>query len=236
MLRERTEFVRNSLYIADLVLVSIHFFLLYAFMLHYKSFQFIDFIPQVDVVPMPAAPEVYLRAYWLALFIWAVLLKRRGDYHYLRLQTYEKIFIVNVINGFLFFVFFTSLAFVFKFDFLSRFFIMLYTTSAVLLLLANRIVVLSVSHVVRSRGYNVHNILIVGTGRRAQEFLSLAVRHKEWGYKIAGFLDKDPKMIEKGVNEPNPPDVMPVLTPFRKMSMPALSVDHPPVTNAVRGS
>ncbi len=199
MMRERTEFVRNSLYIGDLVIVSVHFFLLYALILHYRSFHFLDVIPRVEIIRTPASPEVYMRVYWLVLVIWAILLKRRGEYHYLRLQTYEKIFVSHVVNGFLFFVFFTSFAFVFKFHFLSRLFMVIYTSSSVILLLINRYIVLSVSHIARSRGHNIHNILIVGTGRRAQEFLSLAVKHKEWGYRIVGFMDKDPHMVEKGV-------------------------------------
>ena len=41
----------------------------------------------------------------------------------------------------------------------------------------------------------------MGTGRRAQEFLSIASKHKEWGYRIVGFLDKDPKMTGKKISE-----------------------------------
>jgi exopolysaccharide biosynthesis polyprenyl glycosylphosphotransferase len=200
VLRERAEFVRNILYALDLLVVSLHFFALYAFILHYHKFSFVDFFPSVDVVRIPASPNQYMQAYWLAFVIWAVLLKKRGEYHYLRLQTYEKVFSAYIINGFLFFVFFTSFAFLLKFDFLSRMFILIYTGSSVLWLLLNRVLVLAAAHMVRSRGYNVHNILIVGTGRRAQEFLSLALRHKEWGYRIVGFLDKDPRMMEKGVS------------------------------------
>jgi exopolysaccharide biosynthesis polyprenyl glycosylphosphotransferase len=74
-----------------------------------------------------------------------------------------------------------------------------YTATSVTWLVVNRLLVLWVAQSMRSRGYNVHNILIVGTGRRAQEFLSLALRHKEWGYRIVGFLDKDPRGMEKGV-------------------------------------
>ena len=198
MLKERAEFIRNVLFIVDLVVVSLHFFLVYSLILHYKSFRWMDVIPGIDVIATPAKPGQYLQAYWLALLIWAIILKKRGEYHYLRIQTYDKIIVNYLINGFLFFVFFTSFAFLLKFGFLSRVFIILYTVTSLLLLLANRIIILSTAHRIRSRGYNTHNILIVGTGRRAQEYLSIALRHKEWGYRIVGFLDKDPRMLEKG--------------------------------------
>ena len=200
MLRDRAELIRNVLYVVDLVVVSVNFFAVYALLLHYKSFGLKDFIPGVDVVPIPADSTQYLQAYWLVLMLWAVLLKKRGEYHYLRIQTRARVFTAYLINGFLFFIFFTSFAFLLKFGFLSRVFMILYTISSVLWLLVNRFVILMIAHRVRSRGYNVHNILIVGTGRRAQEFLSLALRHKEWGYRVVGFLDKDPKLVEKGVS------------------------------------
>jgi exopolysaccharide biosynthesis polyprenyl glycosylphosphotransferase len=200
MLRERADFVRNVLYAIDLVIVSLHFFALYLVILHFRAIYPGNVFPGEAIVQVPASPGEYLQAYWLAFFIWAVLLKKRGEYHYLRMQTYRKVFTAYIVNGFLFFVFFTSFAFVFKFGFLSRMFLILYTVTSVAWLLVSRFVVLASTHVVRSHGYNVHNILIVGTGRRAQEFLSLALRHKEWGYRIVGFLDKDPKMMEKGVS------------------------------------
>ena len=200
MLRERAEFMRNVLYVVDLIAVSVHFFVLYAFISHVGALERIDLIPGVEVLKPPAEPGQYLQAYWLALVIWAILLKRRGEYHYLRIQTYRKIFSNYFINGFLFFISFTSIAFLLKFAFLSRLFMVVYTLTSVLWLLANRFIVLVTAHMLRRRGHNAHNILIVGTGRRAQEFLSLALRHKEWGYRIAGFLDKDPKLVEKGIS------------------------------------
>ena len=202
MLRERAEFVRNTLYVVDLLVVSANFFLVYLFAQHHHhhSYPWSEMIPALKLLQMPASFAEYLQAYWLVFAIWAVLLKKRGEYHYLRLQTYRKIFTAYVANACLFFIFLTSFSFLLKFGFLSRVFIVFYTITSVLWLLVNRFVILTIAQKMRSRGYNFHNILIVGTGRRAQEFLSLALRHKEWGYRIVGFLDKDPKMVEKGVS------------------------------------
>ncbi len=200
MLRERAEFIRNLLYVVDLITVSLHFFVLYVLILNHDAFRWVDTIPGMEVMEKATDPGKYLQGYWLALVIWAIILKKRGQYYYMRIQTYDKILANYFVNGFLFFVFFTSLAFVFKFGFLSRIFIGIYTATSVLLLLTNRLIILAIAHQVRSRGHNAHNVLIVGTGRRAQEFLSIALRHKEWGYRIIGFLDKDVKMIEKSVS------------------------------------
>lgn len=201
MLRERAEFVRNVLYVVDLIVLSINFFLVYAFVLHYKSFGLEDLIPSIIKIQMPADPRQYLQAYWLALVIWAVVLKKRGEYQHLRQQTYTRVFGNYMVIAFVFVIPFTSVAFLLKFDFLSRFYILLYTGTTTLWLLLNRFVVLSIAHSVRRGGRNAHNILIVGTGRRAQEFLSLALKHREWGYHIVGFLDRDSKMVGRKISE-----------------------------------
>lgn len=201
MLRERAEFLKNFLYIIDLVVVSIVYFAVYVFILRYSSSALFDIIPDVNVLRIPAEPINYLQAYWLVLIIWAVLLKKRGEYHHLRLQTYGRAVINFFVTGFIFFVCFSSASFLFKFNFLSRIYLILYTAFSIIALVINRLLVIYCAHHIQSRGHNVHNILVVGTGRRAQEFLSLALKHKEWGYHIVGFLDKDAKMVGKKISE-----------------------------------
>ena len=201
MLRERADFIRNVLYIVDLVVLSANFFLIYAFVLHYTAIVPVDIVPGTAIMNTPAEPIQYLQAYWLALVLWAIVLKKQGEYHHLRIQTYARAIGSLFVSGVLFFIPFTSFAFLLDFDFLSRIYMVLYTVSSVVLLIISRLIVLFLAHAMRSRGYNTYNILIVGTGRRAQEYLSLALRHKEWGYRIAGFIDKDPKMVGKKISE-----------------------------------
>ncbi len=201
MLRERADFIRNILYIADLVALSFNFFLVYAIILHYRSWIGMDLFPGVELIQTPAQPGQYLEAYWLALFIWAIVLKKQGEYRHLRIQTYSKAVTNLLLSGLFFFISFTSFAFLLKFEFLSRVYMVCYTLSSAGLLLVNRLIILSIAQTMRSRGYNTYNILIVGTGRRAQEYLSLALRHKEWGFRIVGFVDKDPMIAGKKISE-----------------------------------
>jgi exopolysaccharide biosynthesis polyprenyl glycosylphosphotransferase len=49
------------------------------------------------------------------------------------------------------------------------------------------------------RGYNLVNLLIVGSGSRAQEFIKLVRAHANWGLKIVGLVDDDPKLLGKKV-------------------------------------
>ncbi len=49
------------------------------------------------------------------------------------------------------------------------------------------------------QGYNLVNLLIVGTGRRAQEFVKVVKAHANWGLNIVGLVDDDPKLLGKKV-------------------------------------
>jgi exopolysaccharide biosynthesis polyprenyl glycosylphosphotransferase len=42
----------------------------------------------------------------------------------------------------------------------------------------------------RRRGHNYRNVLIVGSGNRARHVLHVVQRHREWGLRVVGFVDK----------------------------------------------
>ncbi|MBI4649980.1 sugar transferase, partial [Candidatus Desantisbacteria bacterium] len=52
----------------------------------------------------------------------------------------------------------------------------------------------------RKKGYNTRNILIIGTGTRAQNFIKSIEKHSEWGLKILGLLDEDPRKKDQIIN------------------------------------
>jgi exopolysaccharide biosynthesis polyprenyl glycosylphosphotransferase len=199
MLKERADFIRNILYVVDLFLVSLDFFLLYWIFLNWKAFSALNFLPFFEAVLPPEGVNLYLRSYWVTLLIWAVLLRARGGYKTLRIHRFRQILKEQSLNGLLFFGFFTSAAFLLKFDFLSRMFIIGYSASSALIISAARITALWAAREARNRGVDTRDILLIGTGRRAQEFLSMIARHREWGYRVIGLLDKDPEMVGKKV-------------------------------------
>ena len=199
MLKERYQFVRNFLYAEELFLLTVNFFLLHFLTTHFHQFYRFDIFPDQKIVSEPYQINLYYRAFWLAILIWAFILRFRGEYSHLRVQAYRKVIVGQLFNGLLFFGIFAASAFFLKYDFLSRLFMILYTVSSVFCLLLNRLLVLYLAYYVRRKGYNIRNILLVGTGRRAQDFLSLVARHKEWGYKIIGLLDQDPAMTGQKV-------------------------------------
>ena len=75
MLRERTDFIRNILYAVDLAVLSLNFFVVYVILLHHSTFYTLDLVPAADLIPQVGEKGLYLQAYWLTLFLWAVVLK-----------------------------------------------------------------------------------------------------------------------------------------------------------------
>ena len=67
------------------------------------------------------------------------------------------------------------------------------------LLLLKEWLVFVVMHGVRGMGFNFRNVLIVGSGPRAVEVLDAMEQHPEWGLRLAGFVDPDPKRVGQEV-------------------------------------
>ncbi len=194
MLKERAELVRGFIYVAELFVVSTVFFGVYFFFLDFKAFYGFDLFPEQVVFKHPASVNAYLKVHWLTLFLWAVIFRVRGGFHQFRVQTHLRVVFHAAVDGAIFFACLSTMAFLLKFHFLSRLFMIAYTAAATLSLVVERTALLAVASAVRKKGYNYRNLLIVGTGRRAQEFISLVDQHREWGYRIIGLLDADPRV------------------------------------------
>src|SRR3989338_374909 len=198
MLKERVEFIRQVFYVIDLLILSATFFLVYYLFFHFSFVYSRDFFPQIQVVKKPHSIDLYLRAYWVILCLWAVILRVRGEYH-IRVQTYGSIVTGCLLNGLLFFGAFTSIAFIFKMDFVSRMFMAIYTVAGVSAVLLGKLLTLLAAFYVRSHGLNYRNLLLVGTGKRAQDFIELVAKHKEWGYRFSGIIDQEPGRVGQSV-------------------------------------
>jgi exopolysaccharide biosynthesis polyprenyl glycosylphosphotransferase len=63
-------------------------------------------------------------------------------------------------------------------------------TGQFVLLSMLRLTALAGVRVLRRRGHNFRNVLIVGTGARARHVLHQLQRHPEWGLRVIGFMDE----------------------------------------------
>ncbi|MFZ5802843.1 MAG: sugar transferase [Candidatus Omnitrophota bacterium] len=192
-------FKRTLFYVVELLVLTLVFFANYYLMMHFHQLYTLDLFKSRIVLEVPRAFPLYLKAYWAAIAVWAVVLRLRSPYGQFRVQTNFMIFRHVVFEGILFTISFACVAFLFKFDFLSRLFIFLYAATSVLALTLDRIAGLSFARYLRKKGINAKNILIVGTGPRAQQFMSRIAKHREWGYRLVGLLDPDPMLIGEDV-------------------------------------
>jgi exopolysaccharide biosynthesis polyprenyl glycosylphosphotransferase len=63
---------------------------------------------------------------------------------------------------------------------------------AFLTLITEKIIILSGLHYLRKKGFNQRRIIIVGTGKRAADFIIRIKSHPEWGIKLLGAIDDEP--------------------------------------------
>ena len=87
----------------------------------------------------------------------------------------------------------------------SRVTLLLFVALAFVLLSLQRILFRSLLSKVRRRGYNVHYVLMVGTGTLSRQVVQALLSHRELGLQVRGYLTHKPEEWE------HPPQDMPIL-------------------------
>jgi len=111
-----------------------------------------------------------MRTRSMAEVVWAIL---------------KSIFFATLVFGFV--------VFLFELEFVSRMFFILFVTSIFIFILIEKIMIFSIAHSIRKRGYNYRSVLVVGKGKRAAMFIKKIENHPEWGIKIIGAVDDEPR-------------------------------------------
>ncbi len=96
-----------------------------------------------------------------------------------------QVFAANMAGAFVFLV---CIA-VFKISDFSRGLIAIYSVVCAFLMILERLIIRWVLSHIRSRGYNIKHILLVGYSRAAEEYISRIKANPQWGYVIRGILD-----------------------------------------------
>ncbi|MBM4055277.1 MAG: hypothetical protein FJ264_11545 [Planctomycetes bacterium] len=68
-----------------------------------------------------------------------------------------------------------------------------------IVLCSEKVLLLLFLHYQRKKGFNTKNVLIVGTGKRAQHFINTINKNIEWGIKIIGLVDNDTAKVNSVV-------------------------------------
>ncbi|MFQ5707564.1 MAG: sugar transferase [bacterium] len=131
--------------------------------------------------------------------IWLILLTKQGSYKDMRTKSVAKEILILLKAGALATVSLGSLIFLFKMTLTSRLFIGIYSATTILFLIVAKFLLNEFLEYIHKKGLNQINLLIVGTGKRAREFIREVRSHANWGLQIVGLIDDEHGMFGKEI-------------------------------------
>jgi exopolysaccharide biosynthesis polyprenyl glycosylphosphotransferase len=178
MLKERETVLRRFLIFVDVCVLL--FAYLFTFLLN-------DLLVES---PLP------LLKYWLALVFaipyWCLALYANGMYQSMRTRTYLEILWAIIKAATLTFLLLGTFIFLFRLTFMTRLFFLLFMGFSFFFIWLEKTTIFMSSHYVRRQGLSTRRLLIVGTGKRAIDFVKRTDKHPEWGFEILGAIDDEP--------------------------------------------
>ena len=187
MLREYTAIFKPVIFILDMLMVSVSFYLAYQLVLLRPDTVLLSFSSYLNLLP-------------IILLVWGGLLYFFGIYQTMRIRNQADILEILFRVAALGIIVFGGAVFILQIQHIPRYLI-IYTfiISTALIALEKFIIVMSLRFF-RKRGLNFRNILIVGSGARAQNFMHEITIHRELGLKILGIIDDDVSLIGKEIS------------------------------------
>ena len=206
MLKEKEAVLKKTVLLLDAFLISAAFFVAYFLRVHFHIFYKWDLFPEISAV---AEHFISLSEYLVVLFLvvplWCFMLHVNGMYTSMRTRKFHEILWI-VLKASFFAVFgFGSIIFLFKLEFVSRLFFVIFVIFSLIFLVLEKILLLSAIRHVRRKGISFQQILIVGTGKRASKLIRIIKEHPEWGFRILGAIDDEP---DRGIKKVDSVDVI----------------------------
>ena len=121
--------------------------------------------------------------------IWVLIFNVQGAYSYRRFTSFStefKLICKTVLIGSLLLF---ALAFMLRPQYVPRTLLMLFIVVNLGLLTLERLCLLALAKIIRSRGRDRKTVLVTGTGNQARQFVETFQKHFPWGLDIVGFLD-----------------------------------------------
>src|SRR4030042_2256 len=119
-----------------------------------------------------------------AVPFWSLPLYANGMYQSLRTRTYLEILWAVIKSATITFLIMGTFIFLLKLQFMSRFFFLIFFGLSFLFIWLAKTAIFMSSHYVRRQGLNTRRLLIVGTGKRASDFIKKIDQHPEWGFEL----------------------------------------------------
>ncbi len=185
MLKERTEILRRFVMLFDISVIAF-------------SYVFIYFL-RVWLYGYQQSFEDYLKFLPILLLSWGYMLYTCGMYRSFRTREPSEIFYIIFKSAFFGLLISSAFFYFFKITNINRDFIAIFFIVTTAALSLEKMTLVSFFRYFRRRGYNFRNILVIGSNRRAENFIEIVTNNPEWGYRIIGIIDRDPQKIGEEV-------------------------------------
>ena len=194
MVKEKEAFLRNITRIIDALSILAAFIVSYFLTLHLRGLfelgemayalsydmQGLLFFMKKNVVLLIGSVPV-----------WLLFLSFHGAYKDIRTKTILREFFIVAKTSLFATITLGSFIFIFKLTLTSRLFIATNIVVTSLFITIMKGVVNKIFEHIHQSGYNQINLLIVGTGKRAREFIKTVKKHANWGLNIVGLIDDE---------------------------------------------
>ena len=184
MLKQYATFLRRANILFDMVLIAVSFYIAYVIRDQYEGLYF--FSSYYSLIP-------------LLVLTWSVALYWLGMYQSFRLRHLGQVLSIILRAGITVFIVFGCVTYLFKLSYISRTLIAAVFMVTFVLLTIEKVILLILLRRLRSKGFNFRNILIVGTGDRARQFVEKVKHHREYGLNILGIIDEDQSKIGQNI-------------------------------------
>ncbi len=198
MVREKEIFIKNILQFIDVIVIGSSFFISFFLMWHVRDFFELGemaFAPSFDLSGAFFFFRNNIIIFASAIIFWMIFLSVFKVYQDFQTTRFMKIAFGIFQAALASALAIGSVVFLTKMTLTSRLFIFLFSINSGILLLIEKRVVLSFLVFLRKSGHYQRNILIVGTGKRAQNFILVIKNHKDWGLNIIGLIDDEPAKV-----------------------------------------
>jgi len=198
MVKEKEAFLITLMKITDGMIIA------GAFILSYFIDGYLRPLLHLRELAFASSLDIYGAFYFLnrniliflsSILFWILTLSFLGVYNNFRTKRFLQVALTTIKAGVLATIVLGSVIFITKMTLTSRFFISLFFITSTLLLIFEKKLFMYFGKLVRKNGHNLINLLIVGTGRRAQEFIKVVKANSDWGLRIVGLIDDEEEKV-----------------------------------------
>lgn len=127
--------------------------------------------------------------------IWVIIFSKQNAYSYQRFTSIKKeLKIVAKTTIFGVFIFFAAF-FLFRFGYVPRSYIIIFAFVNFISLSLEKLILFNIAKILRKKGKNRKKILVVGTGKRANNFIKTVEKNLGWGLDIVGLISGDKSKV-----------------------------------------